>query len=78
MAPETVAGSGASGRFFRRREMTRPSSTSWCKFVPRGRMMGPELGASSELAGLRKKNGCVGRAEESSEMWSLVEGIEQM
>lgn len=54
--------------------MTRPSSTSWCSVMPRGRMQGPEAGGRIEVGGLRKKKGCEGRVEESSVIWSLEEG----
>jgi hypothetical protein len=53
--------------------MTTPSSTSWWRVVPYGRMTGPVLWVRMEDGGLRKKNGCEGRAEESSLMWSLGE-----
>ena len=51
--------------------MTRPSSTSWCRVVPWGRMTGPAAGGRSDVGGLRKKKGWEGRAEESSVIWSL-------
>ena len=54
--------------------MIRPSSISWCRETPRGRIMGPAEGRWMLEGGLRKKKGWEGRAEESSVMWSLRGG----
>lgn len=53
--------------------ITRPSSISWCRVTPEGRMMGfwRDGEVRIEVGGLRKKKGWEGRAEESSVMWSL-------
>jgi hypothetical protein len=51
--------------------MTRPSSTSWCMVTFRGRISGPVEGRRMLDGGLRKKKGWLGRALESSVMWSL-------